>query len=91
MQSRLHDHESTIALGFRVFFPSMEEKEELASSKKRKRNSAVETGPFVLRSLLADVPLSAEGNGDDLEITCVEFLGMRVRNQVLRCCPGVFG
>lgn len=34
-----------------------------------------ETGPFVLRSLLQDLPLSAEGDRDDIEINCVEFLG----------------
>ena len=35
-----------------------------------------EVGPFVLRPLLADLPLSAEGGGDDVQINCVEFLGM---------------
>lgn len=34
-----------------------------------------EKGPFVLRSLLEDVPLSAEGENDDIVINCVEFLG----------------
>ncbi len=34
-----------------------------------------ETGPFVLQSLLEDVPLSAEGDNEDIEINCVEFLG----------------
>jgi hypothetical protein len=29
----------------------------------------------VLRSLLEDVPLSAEGEKDDIEINCVEFFG----------------
>jgi len=60
----------------------MEEKDsdELSSSKKRKR-ADVETGPYVLRSLLEDVPLSAEGNDDSFEITCVEFLGMRIDSQ----------
>jgi hypothetical protein len=54
----------------------MEEKdsEELSSSKKRKQTIR-ETGPYVLRSLLEDVPLSAEGDRDDIEINCVEFLG----------------
>ena len=37
-----------------------------------------ETGPYVLRNLLEDLPLSADGDRDDIEITCVEFLGMRV-------------
>jgi hypothetical protein len=47
---------------------------KVAGSKKRKL-TASETGPFVLRSLLEDVPLSAEGDNDDIEINCVEFLG----------------
>jgi hypothetical protein len=34
-----------------------------------------ETGPYVFRSLLDDVPLSTDGEKDDIEITCVEFLG----------------
>lgn len=38
---------------------------------------APETGPFVLRNLLQDLPLSAEGDRNDIEINCVEFLGMR--------------
>lgn len=33
------------------------------------------TGPFVLRALLEDLPLSADGDRDDIEINCVEFLG----------------
>ena len=39
------------------------------------RLPVLHTGPFVLRSLLEDVPLSAEGERDDIEINCVEFLG----------------
>ncbi len=34
-----------------------------------------ETGPFVLRTLFADVPLSADGTDDDVKINCVEYLG----------------
>ncbi len=37
-----------------------------------------DTGPFVLRGLLDDLPLSADGDRDDIEINCVEFLGMCV-------------
>lgn len=56
----------------------MEEKDadELLSGFRKRKRTPVETGPYVLRSLLADVPLSAEGDNEDLEITCVEFLGM---------------
>ncbi|CZT51741.1 related to TGF beta receptor associated protein 1 [Rhynchosporium secalis] len=39
-----------------------------------RRQSAAETGPFVLRALLEDLPLSADGDRDDIEINCVEFL-----------------
>ena len=39
------------------------------------RRPAAETGPFILRALLEDVPLSAEGDRDDIQINCVEFLG----------------
>jgi vacuolar protein sorting-associated protein 3 len=34
-----------------------------------------EIGPFVLRTLLQDVPLSAEGGGEDIKINCVDYLG----------------
>jgi hypothetical protein len=37
-----------------------------------------ETGPYVLRGLLEDLPLSADGSRDDIDITCVEFLGMQL-------------
>jgi hypothetical protein len=47
---------------------------EEPTTRKRKRPAA-EEGPFVLRSLLADLPLSAEGDRVDVEINCVEFLG----------------
>ncbi|KAI0116819.1 hypothetical protein F4814DRAFT_459063 [Daldinia grandis] len=32
------------------------------------------TGPFVLRTLFADVPLSEDGTRDDIRINCVEYL-----------------
>jgi len=44
---------------------------------------ATETGPYVLRSLLQDVPLSADGRDDDIEINCVEFLGL-LSHQLVR-------
>jgi hypothetical protein len=47
-----------------------------ASRSRKRRRMVPETGPFVLRSLLEDVPLSAEGDRNDIEINCVEFLGM---------------
>ena len=51
--------------------------EELPSSTVGR--AILETGPYVLRSLLEDLPLSADGDKDDVEITCVEFLGMQVK------------
>ncbi|KIN06161.1 hypothetical protein OIDMADRAFT_113954 [Oidiodendron maius Zn] len=33
-----------------------------------------DTGPYVFRSLLDNVPLAADGDRDDIEINCVEFL-----------------
>lgn len=51
-----------------------EDPEELSRKRKRKRPGP-ETGPYVLRSLLEDIPLSGEGDRDDIEINCVEFLG----------------
>ncbi|PNY24442.1 Transforming growth factor-beta receptor-associated protein 1 [Tolypocladium capitatum] len=35
-----------------------------------------EDGPYVLRPLLANVPLSADGSQDDVKINCVEYLGL---------------
>jgi hypothetical protein len=32
----------------------------------------LETGSYILRSLIKDVALSADGEGDDVKITCVE-------------------
>lgn len=32
----------------------------------------LETGPFILRSLIKDVALNAVGEGEDVRITCVE-------------------
>lgn len=36
----------------------------------------LQTGPFVLRSLLDNVPLSEDGDNDDIKINCVDYLGM---------------
>jgi hypothetical protein len=43
---------------------------------------SAETGPYVFRTLLDNVPLAADGNGDDIEINCVEFLGTRILHYV---------
>ena len=38
--------------------------------------NAPDLGPFVLKSLLEDVPLSADGDEEDIVINCVEYFGM---------------
>lgn len=35
-------------------------------------------GPYVLRTLFADVPLSEDGSRDDVKINCVEYLGAHI-------------
>ncbi|KIH88671.1 tgf beta receptor associated protein [Sporothrix brasiliensis 5110] len=37
--------------------------------------TALERGPFVLRSLLENVPLSADGTEEDIRINCVDYYG----------------
>jgi len=41
----------------------------------RPTRPALETGPFVLRPLLQDVPLSAEGTDENIRINCVDYHG----------------
>lgn len=47
---------------------------EIAASEGVKAGSLGQ-GPFVLRSLIKDLPLSADGDREDIEINCVEYLG----------------
>jgi len=54
----------------------MELREAQESPSRKTKQPTPETGPFVLRNLIEDLPLSAEGDRDDIEINCVEFLGM---------------
>lgn len=37
---------------------------------------AVGSGPFTLRTLLEDVPLVTDETGQDVNITCVDYLGV---------------
>ncbi|KAI2608524.1 uncharacterized protein GGS25DRAFT_280913 [Hypoxylon fragiforme] len=48
----------------------------MASDSQSERRSLKEwgAGPFILRSLFADVPLSEDGTQDDIKINCVEYL-----------------
>lgn len=44
--------------------------------RKRRRISPPETGPYVLRPLLEDVPVQAEDGEGQAHITCVEYWSM---------------
>lgn len=37
----------------------------------------LEAGPFVLRTLLDEVPLSPDGPIDEIKINCVDYLGIQ--------------
>ncbi|KAG9239247.1 hypothetical protein BJ875DRAFT_220801 [Amylocarpus encephaloides] len=50
--------------------PLGEEEAQISSN----GGSSPETGPFILRTLLDDLPLSADRDREDITITCVEFL-----------------
>jgi hypothetical protein len=51
----------------------------MASDPQRKQGHAAPPGarPYALRPLLHDVPLSADGNDEDVKINCVDYYGMR--------------
>lgn len=53
----------------------MASEEEEGVSRKRKRKPSGSTGPYVLRPLVEDVPLSAEEDATGIQITCVELWG----------------
>lgn len=44
------------------------------STQEPPRQSSLESGPFVLRELISNIPLSAEGDLQDIVINCIEFL-----------------
>ena len=45
-------------------------------SRKRKRRTPRPVSPYVLSSLLDDVPISADDDNAQAEITCVEYWGL---------------
>lgn len=45
---------------------------------------AIEKGPYLLRPLISEVPLSADGDSKDIRITCVEVLGECSSGTILR-------
>ena len=48
----------------------------MAAVQVQRGGDAALTGPYTLRTLLYDVPLSAEGENVDSVITCVEYWGL---------------
>lgn len=51
----------------------------MASDPQRKQGQPAPPAarPYALRPLLHDVPLSADGNDEDVKINCVDYYGMR--------------
>ena len=49
--------------------------QDVPTRKRKRERRQLESGPYILRSLINDVPLSAEGDDEDVKINCVEFLG----------------
>lgn len=47
---------------------------ELSPAKTR---NPLETGPFVLRTLLEDAPLNPDGAQDDVTVNCVDYFGLQ--------------
>lgn len=41
--------------------------------RKRRRLNPAESGPFVLKPMIENVPLTNEEQSEDVHITCVEF------------------
>ena len=48
----------------------------MATVQAQRRGEAAIIGPYTLRTLLDNVPLSAEGDNADTVITCVEYWGL---------------
>jgi hypothetical protein len=46
---------------------------EKTSNSGEKEPLRLETGSYILRSLIKDVALSATGDNENIKITCVEF------------------
>lgn len=46
---------------------------EASASPANPRGYHIQTGSYTLRKVLSDIPLSADGNDQDVRITCVEF------------------
>lgn len=42
-------------------------------ARKKRRLHAPEAGPYVLRKVLEDIPLTSEESSESVSITCVEF------------------
>lgn len=49
--------------------------QQIEAGSPRGANRELQTGPYLLRTLLDGVPLSEDGDNDDININFVEFLG----------------
>lgn len=52
----------------------------MPSPSRQQQPLPVGSGPFALRALLEDVPLVTDETGDDVKITCVDYLGAYARS-----------
>ncbi len=64
----------------------MAPEEEVGVSRKRRRKDVPETGPYILRTLVENVPLASEGDASDIEISCVELWG-KLKHQMSLSVP----
>jgi hypothetical protein len=44
-----------------------------SNARKRRRMKLPEAGPYVLRNVLKDIPLTTEDGSEDAQISCIEF------------------
>jgi hypothetical protein len=50
-----------------------------SNAKKRRRVNLPEAGPYVLRNVLKDIPLTTEDGSEDAQISCIEFWSTLIR------------
>lgn len=51
----------------------------MESPRKRRRLNPAETGAYVLKPVIENVPLTTEGQAENVHITCVEFWSTKRR------------
>jgi hypothetical protein len=53
----------------------MDAEGDQSTSRKRKRHALQETGPYILRTLVDELPIKVEEDDPTVTITCVELWG----------------